>query len=207
MHKPEMIEKYLNDYASSKFGNNPSPLPKKKVYVDFLDDEFVKETRIEIPLKKGDFVLWNSCLPHNGGINTLSDHWRLHAFVRFLAMEGPCVDSDSLNWSHLYQKISRRCMQTGEKPSHYSTGNTVRSENNTLEVPLHKPIELSWLGDRLWGIENWTSSPPVSPPSSSSAKGDTTSQKKSAKKNRVQGGWSSKNQPKTNLKNSCNNKE
>lgn len=37
---------------------------------------------------QGDFVIWNNNLPHNGGVNTLPDRWRLHAYVRFLAMDG-----------------------------------------------------------------------------------------------------------------------
>jgi len=39
-------------------------------------------------MKKGDFVIWNSNLPHTGGNNLLKNHWRLHAFVRFLALDG-----------------------------------------------------------------------------------------------------------------------
>jgi hypothetical protein len=109
----------------------------------------------QIPMKKGDVVIWNSCLPHAGGTNHLRDFWRLQAFVRFLALDGPCATPEMKVRNRRYRSMVAFSMQTGEKPTHFSTGNAVRgpAKARKLEVPLHEVPEMSKIGRRLWGLE------------------------------------------------------
>jgi len=155
-HKPERIAKYKQDWADGKFGTTVPP-KKDRVYLNFEDKTYTKNHSREIPLKKGDFVIWNSNLPHKGGLNTLKDHWRLHAYVRFMALDGPYVTKQDIKGVVEYRKMTNKCRKTGEKPTHFSTGNTIKCspESAVREIPMHTQQKLTWLGQRIWGEVPW----------------------------------------------------
>jgi hypothetical protein len=126
-HKPEVIADYKWRFESGEFGDNRIP---HSMFVSFADKEYARDHVIEVPLKKGDLVVWNSCLPHNGGQNTIPGLWRLQAFVRFLALDGPFVTPKIAKDHRFYRKVAFAAMQSGEKPTHYSTGNQHRRWNS-----------------------------------------------------------------------------
>jgi len=71
-HESEAIDAYKSALESGKFGEeNKNPPGASNVFVRYLDKEIIKSRTIEVPLKKGDLVVWNSNLPHNGGNNLL----------------------------------------------------------------------------------------------------------------------------------------
>jgi len=152
--KKEVIQQYKTDYKAGKFGKRSIP-PASNRFIPFLDQEYVNAKKLEIPLCQGDFVIWNSNLPHNGGINTLPNHWRLHTYVRFLALDGPCVNSELAKWNLEYQKITLQSMKTGATPAYFSTGNVIRAQDPNIEVPMHQVPKLTPLGERIWGVKPW----------------------------------------------------
>jgi len=111
-------------------------------------------------MKKGDFVIWNSNLPHTGGNNLLKNHWRLHAFVRFLALDGPYVDNDQRNRVLQYRDMVTNCIMTGVVPTHFPTLNHthVKPQQRGAEVPNYKVPELTDLGKKLFGFSPWSDS-------------------------------------------------
>jgi len=156
MHKPENIERYKRDWEQGKFGNSTQIPRPEKFFINFDDQEYANTNKKEIPMKKGDFVIWNGNLPHNGGRNTLPNHWRLQTFVRFLALDGPCVSVREIKWGVQYQKLAANAMKLGIRPSHFSTGNVIKSgKRGDHEVPLHKEPSLSRLGEKIWGLQPW----------------------------------------------------
>eukprot|EP01114_Cavostelium_apophysatum_P024422 TRINITY_DN9558_c0_g1_i1.p1 TRINITY_DN9558_c0_g1~~TRINITY_DN9558_c0_g1_i1.p1 ORF type:complete len:237 (+),score=35.53 TRINITY_DN9558_c0_g1_i1:452-1162(+) len=180
-HKREVINNYKKAYQAGKFGRSDIPGPSKRFNI-FEDKEFARENMIEIPMEQGDFVIWNSNLPHNGGKNTLKNHWRLHAYVRFVALDGPYVDKKTAKWNADYKQVVCKSMKTGIKPTHYSTGNTVKTNGGAdQEVPYHTVPKLTWLGERLFGVK-WANTP------EEEIEGEKP--KELPKKSRVQGGWS-----------------
>ena len=74
-HKKERIEEYKKAVESKKFGEVEVP-KKTNIFVTFEDIETTEKEKKEIDMEKGDFVIWNNNLPHNGGVNTLPDKWR-----------------------------------------------------------------------------------------------------------------------------------
>jgi hypothetical protein len=114
-----VIADYKRRFESGEFGDNRIP---HSMFVSFADKEYARDHVIEVPLKKGDLVVWNSCLPHNGGQNTIPGLWRLQAFVRFLALDGPFVTPEIAKDHRFYRKVAFAATQSGEKPTHYSTG-------------------------------------------------------------------------------------
>lgn len=167
-HKPEVIADYKRRFESGEFGDNRIP---HSMFVSFADKEYARDHVIEVPLKKGDLVVWNSCLPHNGGQNTIPGLWRLQAFVRFLALDGPFVTPEIAKDHRFYRKVAFAAMQSGEKPTHYSTGNAVRGQAKTKdrEKEIHAPPVLSPLGRRIWGVDKWPSKPRQTPRDDSAA--------------------------------------
>jgi len=154
-HKREVIEKYMTDFHNGKFGRMEPP-PPQKVFVEFADSEYSKKFVKEVPLEQGDMVIWSNMLPHNGGINCLPDHWRLHAYVRFLALDGPCVLPHEATRHRKYQREILESMRSGKRPEYYSTGNAAKARSPpTLEVAGHKRPELTELGKQLFGMQPW----------------------------------------------------
>ncbi len=153
-HKIEVISKY-KDYKQAQ-SDLPPPGSNKK-FISFDDQwEGMKQFKtIEVPLKKGDMILWNGFLPHNGGFNTLVDHWRLHCFIRFVPLAGPFVGTDTERQFNIrYQKMVRTSIEAQETPLYYSTGNSVSGSPKNKVVD-SSPISYSWLGKRILGVEKW----------------------------------------------------
>jgi len=205
-HKPEVIERYKKE--CEKRMRPPGP---KRVFVIFEDLEFATKNMIEIPLQKGDYVIWSSNLPHNGGINTIPGHWRKHAFFRCVALDGPCVTQGDASWFNgVYKSAVREAMTTGKRPSHYASINPVKTggRDDKETVDYHVPT-LSWLGERVLGVRPWdeahssssslplvsgcspsSTSPSLDPSTPSSSSSSSGKQSKyGSKKPRLQNGW------------------
>jgi len=122
-----------------------------------MDEQYKNQHMVEVPMEQGDFIIWNNNLPHNGGANTLKNHWRLHAYVRYLPLEGSCTCPSLVHQHKQYQKMVKRCMRTGEKPSHFATLNPVRANAQSfqLEVDYHNSPPLSLLEKKLFGNIEW----------------------------------------------------
>jgi ectoine hydroxylase-related dioxygenase (phytanoyl-CoA dioxygenase family) len=150
-HKRENFEAYMKKVESGQFGNPRFKIPSAEhMFVQFEDIEYAKQHKIEVPLNQGDFIIWNGYLPHNGGVNSLTNHWRWHAFVRFLPLDSMASKQEQI-WYREYQKVTNECRKTGKMPTHYSTGNTVKTKSRDAEVPFHKVVELTPLGERIFG--------------------------------------------------------
>lgn len=55
-----------------------------------------------------------------------------------------------------YRNEVKESVLSGTKPLHYSTGeNSTEDKNRKWEVPLHQLPELTWLGKRVLGIEEF----------------------------------------------------
>jgi len=154
-HKREIIDEYKSNYENGLYGTLEIPKPFR-VFMDYKDQVNSNKNKIEIVLNQGDFVIWNSNLPHNGGVNSLVNHWRLHAYVRFVALNGPCVDEKRINMHKEYLKIVSLSSKSGNKPSMYSTGNSTKiSGDPTPETLNYKLPPLSWIGERVLGFKSW----------------------------------------------------
>ena len=124
MHKKAAMDEYKKKVERGVFGPNKaqSPTFPGQTFVSFEDRDLSDEQKIEVPLNKGDVVIWSIFLPHNGGMNTLLDHWRLHAYVRFLALSGPHANKNQRRWAKEYQGYVKEAYKTGLRPAHYATG-------------------------------------------------------------------------------------
>eukprot|EP01118_Nematostelium_gracile_P014628 TRINITY_DN5751_c0_g1_i1.p1 TRINITY_DN5751_c0_g1~~TRINITY_DN5751_c0_g1_i1.p1 ORF type:complete len:203 (+),score=52.71 TRINITY_DN5751_c0_g1_i1:440-1048(+) len=152
MHTREELNRYKNDYRNGKFGVLQIPKEHKN-FNEFRDVEMTKSRKIEVPMEKGDFVIWNSNLPHTGGLNTLPNHWRLQAFVRFIALDGPTVNKKEIQKSLEYRKMAAQSMRTGKTPEKFFNGGSIKKTD--MEVASHKAPELTKLGRKIWGQTPW----------------------------------------------------
>lgn len=57
------------------------PPYEEDVFLNYADFDTVKNEVKEIPMKKGDFLIWSSRLPHANAVST-SNQWRLQCFIR-----------------------------------------------------------------------------------------------------------------------------
>eukprot|EP01119_Soliformovum_irregulare_P009017 TRINITY_DN22125_c0_g1_i1.p1 TRINITY_DN22125_c0_g1~~TRINITY_DN22125_c0_g1_i1.p1 ORF type:complete len:370 (-),score=69.84 TRINITY_DN22125_c0_g1_i1:14-1123(-) len=181
MQKAEVVEKYMSDYESGKFGT-PVP-PRKAAFLNFVDPQ-LRQKVVEVPLNRGDMVIWNSNLAHNGGTNTLPTHWRLHAYVRFVAMSGPTTDDADSKWAVQYREDVKEAVKTGKQPRQYASRNTVKAEDTGIESANHKIPELSDLGMRVLGLRKWEDEE-----AREERKQQSKDRKKGKNRSRVQGGW------------------
>jgi len=147
-HKLSKIKTYRENYELGKFTSTQQPPPKGS-FVYFLDNTIIAQETIEIPMEKGDFVIWNSRLPHANSINT-TNKWRLQAFIRFV----PC-NKEFIR----YRENVAESIKTGIKPRWFSTAPEslagTGTENRKWEMSLHKVPELNWLSERIFGITEW----------------------------------------------------
>lgn len=108
---------------------------------------------MQVPLEAGDFVVWNNHLPHNGGFNTIRQ-WRLHAYVRCLALEGPVTSDEEAEWAAKYQtQFALPAMKSGQAPKYYSTGGA--APQDCKDAPYHTAPTLTPLGRKLFGLDEW----------------------------------------------------
>eukprot|EP01125_Pyxidicula_operculata_P007257 TRINITY_DN2471_c0_g1_i1.p1 TRINITY_DN2471_c0_g1~~TRINITY_DN2471_c0_g1_i1.p1 ORF type:complete len:408 (-),score=96.85 TRINITY_DN2471_c0_g1_i1:19-1242(-) len=144
-HKLEKIRKYRHDFIEGRLGTTTIPPPKESKF-NWYEDREVCEKAIEIPMEKGDFVVWSTRLPHSNALNT-TNHWRFHCYVRY-------VPSDE------YVSYTQRVcdsVTSFEKPVVFSTGNSTGSMHSTWECDLSEGenIEITELGKNLFGVLSW----------------------------------------------------
>jgi len=147
-HKLNRIHEYRKKYEEGKFLSGPQPPPSGN-FNYFVDVEAIKKEVKEISMNIGDFVIWNSRIPHANTINT-SNQWRIQAFVRFMP--------DVLLYERYREDIAE-CVKTGKKPSWFSTNPTslagTGSENRKWEIPSFIVPKFTELGQFLHGLKPW----------------------------------------------------
>ncbi len=124
-----------------------SPPDEESVFEFYEDKEAIVRDLIEITMKKGDFLIWSSRLPHGNAKNT-SNRWRLQCFVR-------CVSSAE-DSKQIYRNDVRKAVQSGMKPDYFGSGSTTTPYNKEWEVPYHQPVQMTELGKKLFGLEEYT---------------------------------------------------
>jgi hypothetical protein len=125
-----------------------SPPTEESIFLMYEDKEAIKRDLIEVPMKKGDFLIWSSRLPHGNATN-VSNRWRIQCFIRALS-----CDEDH---SNMYRAEVRKSSTTALKPGLFSTGNSTPYHNREWEVPYVNEIpKFSDLGQKLLGFERWT---------------------------------------------------
>jgi len=154
-HKSERILQYKEDCMNGKFGKFKLP-PQNKVFIYYSDTEALSREKITIPLEKGDIVIWNNNLPHAGGINCNPGRWRLQAFIRFLALDGPSISDVDININNNYVNLVHMSVLNGRTPARFPTGNKIpKNVCNELEMVGYRPPKLTPLGKKVLGDESW----------------------------------------------------
>ncbi|XP_055334184.1 uncharacterized protein LOC129585502 [Paramacrobiotus metropolitanus] len=183
-HRPEVIEQYKQRVESGEYGHPGSVKPPPRItFCRFWDQHLANAEKVEVPMNKGDFVIWNNNLPHNGGRNSLLmpwpadqaknrlKNWRMHAFIMFVPLDGPFTNPDNLEFYTQYQKETRDAILSGGTPVHFATMNSTE-DSGGKEIPggftKVNPADLTELGKRLLGN-----------PNSSDARGKSTFRPKS----------------------------
>lgn len=144
-HKLDKIIEYRKNYENGKFHHGVdkvSPPPKNQTFVYYMDLEATKKS-IQVPMKKGDFVIWNSRLPH-GNSKNFSDKWRIQCYVRFVQR----------NLYKDYTEEVRRCAESGKVPKIFSTENETNASTE-FNVKNYKMPEITSLGRKILGFEEW----------------------------------------------------
>jgi len=154
--KRDKIVDYMNSVQQGKFEDKEVPL-KSCTFCRFADKETARLNKVTVPLKKGEVVIWNNNLPHSGGINCNPNKWRVQAFVRFLPLDGPCLDYETKDRTKHYVNSMIVSMKKGMRPTKYPTLNKVSGSfyEKGIEVPDYQYPELSDLGRKLFGVVEW----------------------------------------------------
>jgi hypothetical protein len=161
-HRPERVRQYMHDVNRGKFGEASSLIPRKgKTFVSYFDQVDANANKVEVPLNKGDFVIWNNNLPHNGGKNSLLvpagrapnslQNFRMHAFIMFVPLDGPCADDEVSAFYQAYQGETRHAIMTGEAPRHFATRNKAPGKSNAKPIKV-SPGPISPLGEKILGM-------------------------------------------------------
>lgn len=144
-HKLNKIVEYRKNYENGVYHpgfSKVSPPPKNETFVYYMDLAATMKA-IQIPMKKGDFVIWNSRLPHGNGKN-YSDKWRIQCYVRFV----------QYNIYKEYTEEVRKCAETGEVPKIFSTENETNASTE-FNVKNYKMPEMTQLGEKVLGFQEW----------------------------------------------------
>jgi len=161
-HRPERVRQYVADANRGRFGHPNKVIPKEsKAFNPFLDKMLANDQKVEVPLNKGDFVIWNNNLPHAGGKNSLMvppnrepnslDNFRIHCFIMFVPLDGPCVSEKVAEFYRQYQAETRHSVFTGEPPVHFATRNrTPTSGGKRTSKAAYG--EITPLGQKIFGL-------------------------------------------------------
>jgi len=92
-----------------------------------------------------------------GGENTLNNHWRVHCYVRMIALDGNFIDKSMYHDHQQYKEVVRESVLSGNRPSHFSTMNSTGGSGSDTEVKdyQHNPPKFSELGTKLFGLEDY----------------------------------------------------
>jgi len=156
-NKIEKIEEYKNNYVSRVFGNEGTIPPKRNVFVRFEDKELARREKVTMEMKRGDIVIWYNFLPHSGGFNCNPEKWRLHTYVRFQALDGPCITNEDRDVNYIYLDSVKKAVETGIRPNRFSTGNVIKGikDPKDIEQKDYEMPQLTELGQRVLGVTPW----------------------------------------------------
>lgn len=166
-HRPERVQQYMTDVTRGRFGAPSACIPKKsKTFCTYLDQQDANAHKVEVPMNKGDFVIWNNNLPHNGGKNSLMqpqprtddplENFRMHAFIMFMPLDGPCASEEVAAFYHQYRDETRHAILTGTPPVHFATRNRAPGSKNAEKQSKISPGPMTPLGEHLLGLVPWT---------------------------------------------------
>jgi len=146
-HKLDAIRKYRKECLEGNYGLlNRQPPSEISLFNWFLDKSLIKNGCIEIPMKKGDYIIWNSRLPHSNAVN-ISNSWRMHCFIQFIQSDFNIKYNEMVNYS----------VETGEKPYLFPSGTSTDKSNITHEVQYQQQIHgrITPLGRKIFNFEPW----------------------------------------------------
>lgn len=96
---------------------------------------------VKVPARAGDLIVWSSLLPHTGGMNESEDRVRL---CQYVTMNPVWYDEED-------RKARIACWQGNTKPPYqWAFG-----DKRKIEERRRTPAELTSLGRKLLGIDNW----------------------------------------------------
>jgi hypothetical protein len=73
-----------------------------------------------------------------------------------MPLEGSCVtEKDALWYAKYRDTVVRKSMETGLRPTHYSTGNTIKTNKNNAAETAYSFPKLSPLGECIFGSKPW----------------------------------------------------
>ena len=144
--RPYRVNYELGGFQGAYGQVRRSPPDEESVFEFYEDKEAIARDLKEIPMKKGDFLIWSSRLPHGNAKNT-SNRWRLQCFVRFV--------SGSEDSKQIYRKDVHESVQSGLKPQYFSSGSTTTPYYREWEVPYHQPVQMTDLGKKIFGFEEY----------------------------------------------------
>ena len=164
--RPERIQAYMHDVNRGLFGAASACIPKKsKTFVTYLDQRDANANKVEIAMNKGDYVIWNNNLPHAGGKNSLLyprpraddplTHFRHHAYIMFVPLDGPCASEEVAAFYTQYQGETRHAVMTGSPPVHFATRNRTPGSKDASKQQKVSPGPISELGEHIFGIVPW----------------------------------------------------
>lgn len=166
-HKPYRVQAYMALVDKGRFGIASSLIPKKgKAFVTYFDQHDANLNKLEIPMNKGDFVIWNNNLPHAGGKNALMapsnpapnslQNWRMHAFIMFVPLDGPCVSEETAAFYTAYQQETRHAISCGQPPLHFATRNRAPTGKEEAKKSKASSGAITPLGERILGLVDYS---------------------------------------------------
>jgi hypothetical protein len=152
----------MADVNRGKFGASSSVPKKGRTFITYFDQADADANKVEIPMNKGDFVVWNNLLPHAGGKNSLMvppnrapnslENFRMHAFIMFVPLDGPCASEELAAFYAKYQGETRHAIMSGERPVHFATRNRAPGGNDEKKQKKTSPGAITPLGQHVLGI-------------------------------------------------------
>jgi hypothetical protein len=127
--------------------NNPKQAyPENKTLCFFKDLDSIKGRTKQLSFKKGDMLIFNSCLLHGSYANT-SPLWRSFVYITYFA---PNYNDQEL----VNERINS--YRSGKNISKFATGTAAPGSKTTPELEAaYSPPNLTSLGKKLLGLLSW----------------------------------------------------
>lgn len=146
-HKLNKIQTYRAKYEAGEYDGQPRPPPSpESIFEYYIDKEAIARDLVEVPMNKGDLLIWSSRLPHASATNR-SNRWRLQCYVRFVSSTERHVSN--------YRDVVRESVKTFRKPTLFSTGNATNNRNCDWEMQFLQEVPMTDLDRKLLGFYQW----------------------------------------------------
>lgn len=127
--------------------NEDKRVPAAKTFVTFKDKALIKARLLNVPMNKGDLLVFNSLLPHTTMPNH-SDAWRMCQYITYFRAEAKHQSR---------RELVLNTYQTGLPPGEYPSGvQAFQGRVNSEGRSDYQPVQLSELGQKLVGVATWS---------------------------------------------------